>query len=195
MKAYLAILFFTFALGVALIVASLRYEWYTVPREELDNLSTEISKLPREERFEQWRGEIKKLETPRKKLVDAGSGLATLAAVFGLLFFATKFPFSNAKTPPSRWMFLVLFWVATAVHIPLSFWGHHLRLERYEYPWWSDSFMIDVTDIKSPLGKTVTIIADQKGLGIMDISRATNTIACELLCGLNFERTEVSYKN
>ena len=58
-----------------------------------------------------------------------------------------------------------------------------------------DSFMIDVTKIPSPLGKTVTIIADQKGLGIMDISRATNTIACDLLCGLNFERTEVSYKS
>jgi len=58
-----------------------------------------------------------------------------------------------------------------------------------------DTFMIDVTDVKLPLGKTVTIIADQKGLGIMDISRTTNTIACDLLCGLDFNRTEVSYRN
>jgi alanine racemase len=58
-----------------------------------------------------------------------------------------------------------------------------------------DSFMIDVTCVPSPLGKTVTIIGEQKGLGIMDISRTTNTIACELLCGFNFERTEINYKN
>jgi len=58
-----------------------------------------------------------------------------------------------------------------------------------------DTFIIDVTGVKLPLGKTVTIIADQKGLGIMDISRTTNTIACDLLCGLNFERTEVSFRN
>jgi len=58
-----------------------------------------------------------------------------------------------------------------------------------------DSFMIDVSGISSPLGKTVTIIADQKGLGIMDISRATKTIACDLLCGFNFERTDINYKS
>jgi len=70
-----------------------------------------------------------------------------------------------------------------------------------------DSFMIDVTNIQAPLSKTVTIIADikdtggvkdsteQKGLGIMDVCRTTNTIACDLLCGFNFERTEVVYKN
>lgn len=57
-----------------------------------------------------------------------------------------------------------------------------------------DSCIIDVTHIKSPMGKTVTIIADQKGLGIMDISRRTNTIACDLLCGFNFERTDLSYQ-
>jgi alanine racemase len=57
-----------------------------------------------------------------------------------------------------------------------------------------DSFMIDVTDIKSPLGKTATIIADQKGLGIMEICRNTNTIACNLLCGFNFNRAELIYK-
>ena len=57
-----------------------------------------------------------------------------------------------------------------------------------------DSFMIDVTDIKSPLGKTVTIIADQRGLGIMDICHTCDIIACDLLCGLNFSRAEVVYR-
>jgi len=57
-----------------------------------------------------------------------------------------------------------------------------------------DSFIIDVTHIKSPLGKTVTVIADQAGLRIMDISRRTNTIACDLLCGLNFSRVDLTYQ-
>jgi len=57
-----------------------------------------------------------------------------------------------------------------------------------------DTFMIDVTGVKSPLGKTVTILADQKGLGIMEVCRTTNTIACDLLCGFNFGRTEVTYR-
>lgn len=57
-----------------------------------------------------------------------------------------------------------------------------------------DSFMIDVTDIKSPMQKTVTIIADQKGIGIMEICRNTNTQACDLLCSFNFNRAELVYK-
>jgi alanine racemase len=57
-----------------------------------------------------------------------------------------------------------------------------------------DSFAVDVTNIHSPLGKTVIIIGTQKGIGIMDISRATDTIACSLLCSLDFTRTEVVYK-
>ena len=150
MKAYIAILISAFTLGVALIAASFCYDWYTVPRAELDNLSIEISKLPREERFAQWVVEIRKLETPRKKLVDVGSGLATLSAVLGLLFWVVKFPFANAKTPPQRWMFLVLFWVAMVVFIPLSFLCHQLRIERYEYPSWSDPFLIDFTNFFVP---------------------------------------------
>lgn len=57
-----------------------------------------------------------------------------------------------------------------------------------------DSFMIDVTGIKSPLAKNVTIIADQKGIGIMEVCRATNVIACNLFCSFNFKRAEVVYK-
>ena len=57
-----------------------------------------------------------------------------------------------------------------------------------------DCFLIDVTDVKSPMTKTVTIIADQKGIGIMDVCRATNIIACDLLCSFNFARAEVQYK-
>jgi len=57
-----------------------------------------------------------------------------------------------------------------------------------------DCFIIDVTNIKSPLSKTVTIISDQKDLGIMDVCKNTNTIACNLLCSFNFARTELQYK-
>jgi len=57
-----------------------------------------------------------------------------------------------------------------------------------------DSFAIDVTGIKSPIGKTVTLVGDQKGLRLMDICRETDTIACNLLCSLHFNRAEVTYK-
>ena len=57
-----------------------------------------------------------------------------------------------------------------------------------------DSFMIDASSIESPLGKTVTIISEAHGQTVMDLSRATNTIACELLCGLNFQRANLKYK-
>ena len=57
-----------------------------------------------------------------------------------------------------------------------------------------DSFMIDATGIDSPVGKTVTIISEAHGQTIMDISRATGVIACELLCNLNFQRAKLTYK-
>lgn len=57
-----------------------------------------------------------------------------------------------------------------------------------------DSFMIDVTDIKSPLAKNVTILADQKGLSLMEVCRSINIIACNLLCSMQFNRAEVVYK-
>ena len=57
-----------------------------------------------------------------------------------------------------------------------------------------DSFMIDVSHIDKPLGKTVTIIAPRKGLTIMDQAKVTNTVTCNLLCSLNFSRASVTYK-
>lgn len=57
-----------------------------------------------------------------------------------------------------------------------------------------DSFMIDVTGILSPMTKNVTIIADQKGVTLMEVCRNTNVIACNLLCSMQFNRAEVIYK-
>ena len=57
-----------------------------------------------------------------------------------------------------------------------------------------DSFMINVTNVESPLGKTVTIMSESRGRTIMDIARASGTIACELLCNLNFQRANLKYK-
>ena len=57
-----------------------------------------------------------------------------------------------------------------------------------------DTIMVDVTGVKNPIGKTVTIIADKKGLALMDIAKSTHTIVCNILCSFNFERCEVVYK-
>ena len=49
MKAYLSILALMFAVGVTMIVyASVRYDWYTVPREEVWELSNKLHDLPRD---------------------------------------------------------------------------------------------------------------------------------------------------
>ena len=57
-----------------------------------------------------------------------------------------------------------------------------------------DTIIIDVTGVKNPIGKTVTIIGERKGLTIMEIARNTHTIACSILCSLNFQRSEVIYR-
>jgi len=57
-----------------------------------------------------------------------------------------------------------------------------------------DTIMIDVTGIRKPLGRTVTIMNGKKGLGLMDIANSTNTIACNLLCSFHFDRCKLIYK-
>lgn len=57
-----------------------------------------------------------------------------------------------------------------------------------------DAFMIDVTDIQKPLGKTVTVYADRKGITLMDRVSTTKTVTCNILCSFNFGRTEIVYK-
>lgn len=57
-----------------------------------------------------------------------------------------------------------------------------------------DCFMVDVSAVNKPLGKKVKIISSSPGQTIMEIARTTNTIACNLLTSLNFQRCEVIYK-
>jgi alanine racemase len=56
-----------------------------------------------------------------------------------------------------------------------------------------DSFMCEATKVVNPIGKWATIISPQKGQTIMEVARATNTIACNMLCCLNFQRSEIIY--
>jgi len=142
--AYLAVLVFAFVLGVSIIVASLRYDWYTVPREEVSNFATELYELPHGEGLTQWYAGIKKFETPRKLLDDLGSGLVVFSMILGILFLVSKFPLAGAKTPRWKWFFLVLFWGMLAVQTPLSILYHELRFYRLEYPWWADSIIISI---------------------------------------------------
>ena len=57
-----------------------------------------------------------------------------------------------------------------------------------------DSLMIDVTQIKNPLGKTATLIGEAPGLTIMELAKSSDTIACDLFCGMNFSRAKVTYE-
>lgn len=54
-----------------------------------------------------------------------------------------------------------------------------------------DAFMIDVTDIETPLGKEVTIVGDLPGITIMEQMDKTGAVTCDFLCGLNFDRANV----
>lgn len=57
-----------------------------------------------------------------------------------------------------------------------------------------DCFLVDVSQVSKPLGKKVIIIGAYKGQSIMEIARATNTVACNLITSLNFQRCKVIYK-
>lgn len=57
-----------------------------------------------------------------------------------------------------------------------------------------DTIIIDVTGIRNPLGKRVTIIDEQSGLTLMEIARNTKTIVCNMLCSFKFDRCEITYK-
>jgi alanine racemase len=48
-----------------------------------------------------------------------------------------------------------------------------------------DCFFIDVSEIKKPLWKTVTIISNKSGQTLMDVYKKTGVIACEILCGFS----------
>ena len=133
------------AVGVAMIVfASLRYDWYTVSKDEAWQLSARLQDLPHAERWTQWYMERPKLETPRKRMVDCGSGLVALAVMLGAFFVTTRFPSAKAVTPQRR-LFLVLFYLgAFAVQTPLSLFVLGMRQHRFDYPTWGDSIIIGV---------------------------------------------------
>ena len=57
-----------------------------------------------------------------------------------------------------------------------------------------DAIIIDATDICNPLGKTVTIMDNKKGVTLMDMGTITNTNVCNILCSFNFDRVELVYK-
>ena len=48
-----------------------------------------------------------------------------------------------------------------------------------------DCFFLDISQIKNPLGKDVTIISPTPGQTLMDVSKKTNLIACNILQGLH----------
>jgi len=56
-----------------------------------------------------------------------------------------------------------------------------------------DNFAIDVTNITNPLGKSITLIADNNKSSLVNFIQESKRSACPLLCSLNFNRTEVSY--
>ncbi|MCL2850812.1 MAG: alanine racemase [Firmicutes bacterium] len=58
-----------------------------------------------------------------------------------------------------------------------------------------DAFMIDVTQIKNPMNKMATIIANRPGITIMELCEKSDIIACDLFCGLNFGRAKLTYTN
>jgi alanine racemase len=58
-----------------------------------------------------------------------------------------------------------------------------------------DCFFIDITHVKSPLNKTVTIISPMKGQTLMDVYQKTNVIVCNILCGISAARAEITYKS
>jgi len=47
-----------------------------------------------------------------------------------------------------------------------------------------DAFMVDVSEIKRPLGKKVTIVDDLPGITIMEHVRRTKVVTCDFLCGV-----------
>ena len=56
-----------------------------------------------------------------------------------------------------------------------------------------DTFVIDVTDLPNPLGKTVTLIANNNKSSLMNFVKENGKSACPMLCSLNFSRTETCY--
>jgi len=54
-----------------------------------------------------------------------------------------------------------------------------------------DAFMVDVSEVKNPLGKMATIVSNKKGTTIMELCESTGMITCDFLCGLNFQRTKL----
>ncbi|MCL2621790.1 MAG: alanine racemase [Firmicutes bacterium] len=56
-----------------------------------------------------------------------------------------------------------------------------------------DCFMGEI-DSSVKVGDWAVLMDNKKGIRLMDISRRSSTIACELLCALNFKRCKVVYK-
>ena len=59
----------------------------------------------------------------------------------------------------------------------------------------TDSFMIDVTGIKNPLYKTVTIISPDKGQTWLDHVKTSGISTAVIIAIMNYDRAEVSYKS
>ena len=57
-----------------------------------------------------------------------------------------------------------------------------------------DCLMVDVTHLAKPLGKPATLFGAYKHVRFTDQLTATNANAHDMLCGLNFQRTDVVYK-
>ena len=56
-----------------------------------------------------------------------------------------------------------------------------------------DTMILNVTDIPNPLGQTVRIIGDAPGITIMEHARNSNSVTCDILCGMRFERADLVY--
>lgn len=132
------------ATGVGLYVWGLRYPWFSVPEDEVWNLSARLESKPRDQRFREWYTELEKLETPRKSMQDAGQGLICLSFMLGVLRLTSGFPLKDAKTPRWRWLFVAIYLAALAVQVPASIFYYGQRQARHDYPTWGDSIVIGI---------------------------------------------------
>lgn len=128
--------------GATLLGYARQLPVYTAP-DARDLVSQEAESVPMEERSDFWFRRLSEFETPHKRLLDLGHGIAAnglgILSVCGLVAAYCRFSFVR-----TRWALFLLWCGAWAIRAPAAVYYYTYRQARGDYPWWSDAIMIPI---------------------------------------------------
>ena len=115
----------------------------SAPNRISDEIAAHFAdKVPQDSDFKEWFQQLRKFETPHKKIFDWGTGLAALGS--GLLAIAAIHQrHSRGKLQSHRAIFFLWF-LCWGFRVPGTIWYYLVRLTRNDYPWWGDTTIIPV---------------------------------------------------